>query len=174
MNELRFYKSPWKALRLLLLCSPFIILSTWDLFLNHSSVEPVFLNWCCLCFFGLGLPISIFNLLDRRPQIIINEIGVFDRTAYNDLVNWELIRDVYTREVNGQPFVCLVLDEKAISLLKIKRKLKNISKALGFQEVNLSLGQISGKDQIRIRKLIDLLINTDLSKRKEIMIETHY
>jgi hypothetical protein len=173
MNEIRFYKSPWKTLRLLLLCSPFIILSSYDIFVNHSSIEPVFLNWCCLCFFGLGLPISIFHLFDRRPQIIINEIGVFDRMAYKDIVNWELIRDAYTREVYHQTFVCLVLDEKAIPLLKNKSKRKNLSKAWGFQEVNLSLGQISGRDQARLIKIIGLLVNADLSKRKEIMLDAH-
>ena len=102
---------------------------------------PVWFSWFSLCFFGLGIPVAIFHLFDRRPQIIINEKGIFDRMAYKDFINWRLINDAYLVDVSKQKFICLVISDEAIQLLKKKTSFK-LSKQMGFQEINLSLGQI--------------------------------
>lgn len=102
---------------------------------------PSYFSWFSLCFFGLGVPLSLFNFFDTRPQIVINEAGIFDRMAYTDFINWNLIKDAYLVDIHNQKFICLVIDDAAIHLIK-KRKAMKLSKQLGFQEINLSLGQI--------------------------------
>jgi hypothetical protein len=102
---------------------------------------PSYLGWLCLCFFALGIPVSLFHFFDRRPQIIINEVGIFDRMAYIDFINWNLIEDAYLVNVHNQKFICLIIDDAAIHLIKKKKAMK-LSKQMGFQEINLSLGQI--------------------------------
>ncbi|MFD0751553.1 STM3941 family protein [Mucilaginibacter calamicampi] len=170
MIELKFYKSSLKALKLLLLASPFIAFSLFDI-VNHANTMPLWFAWFSLCFFGLAIPVALFHLFDRRPQIIINELGIFDRMAYKEMVNWELVQDAYRADIHGQKFICIVLDEKAIPLLKGNKNLKNLSKAMGFQEVNLSLGQLKKSDQEKIEWLIINLMNADPLKRKQLMLD---
>jgi hypothetical protein len=134
---------------------------------------PVALAWFSLCFFGLAIPTALFSLFDKRPQIIINEIGIFDRTAYKEMINWELVQDGYRVDIHGQRFICVVLDEKAIPLLKVNKSLKNISKAMGFQEVNLSLGQLKNSDQEKVEWLVTQLMNANPLERRELMLENY-
>lgn len=89
MIEYKIYKYPWKAIKLILLCTIFVLGGIF--FLNQSDV-PKFIAWFCILFFGLGYPIGLFQLLDRRPQIIINEIGIFDRTTHKDFINGKSFR----------------------------------------------------------------------------------
>lgn len=89
MTEIKLFKSPWRTVKLLLLCSIFVGLGIWGI---KTGSMPNWVAWLNVGFFGLGYPIGIFHLLDRRPQIIINEIGIFDRTINSDIINWEIIR----------------------------------------------------------------------------------
>lgn len=86
MKEIKLYKSPWRAIKLLLLSSVFVFGGIW---LITSTDSPKWLGWMSIGFFGLGYPVGLFQLLDRRPQIIINELGIWDRTTKQDTINWE-------------------------------------------------------------------------------------
>ncbi|PJJ84252.1 STM3941 family protein [Mucilaginibacter auburnensis] len=171
LKELYFYKSPLQALKLLLLSAPFIVVSLIDI-TGYSDIMPKGLAWLGLCFFGLSIPLALYIVLDRRPQIIISEIGIFDRMAYKEMVNWELVNDAYRVDVHGQRIICIVLDERAIPLLKGNKNLKNISKAMGFQEVNLSLGHLKNRDQDKVEWLIGRLMHANPSERKTLMIDS--
>lgn len=151
MDEIKIYKSPLKAFKIILLCSPFVALGIYGL-INPNSNMPLWLAWSSTCFFGLGIPLGLFHLLDRRPQIIINTEGIFDRMAYKDFINWSLIKDAYVFYINKQTFIGIVIDPAALSLIK-KGKSARISKHLGFQEINLSLGTIK-IDEVRFRDFI--------------------
>lgn len=143
MQELKIYKSPWKAIRLLLLCSifvvPSVLLLTWG---GDKSWQL----WVGAGFFGLGYPLGIFQLFDRRPLIIVNEVGIFDRSAHYDFINWELIEDAYLVKMRQQCFICLVINEAfepSRKQGKFKRGVAELNKSLGFQELNISLGSVS-------------------------------
>ena len=140
MTEFRLYKSRWKALRLLLGCAVFVAMG---IVLVARGSTPPWGAWACIGFFGLGVPVSIFQLLDRRPQIIVNEFGVFDRTTHHEFINWAIIRDVYLVEMHRQKFICLVVDEAfepSRRKSKFQQGMAKLSKDLGFQELNISLG----------------------------------
>lgn len=132
---------------------------------------PIAFAWLSLCFFGLSIPTALFIFFDKQPQIIVNEIGIFDRMAYKEMVNWELVQDAYRLDIHGQRIMCIVLDQKAIPLLKGNKKLKDISKAMGFQEVNLSLGQLKKSDQDRVEWLVINLMNANPSQRQQLMLD---
>ncbi len=120
-------------------------------------------------FFGLGYPVGLFHLLDRRPQIIINQIGIFDRTTYKDLINWDVIQDAYLIDIHGQKFVCLVVDEKyepSTKKGKLAKSVSNLSKKIGAQELNISLGQIA-VDEVKMTEFIVAMINARPENRKE-------
>ncbi len=157
MKEIKLYKSPWKAIKLILECSIFIFGGIWGL---ETSKIPTFISWLCIGFFGLGYPVGLFHLFDRRPQIIINEIGIFDRTIHKDFINWEIIKDAYTINIYGQKFICLMVDEKfkpSKKKGKVYKKViirQQLNAAIGAQDLNLSLGQI----KIDAEKLTEFIL----------------
>lgn len=153
MRELKLYKSPWKVLRLTLLCSAFVGLGWFEL---NQTVAPKWIAWSCIGFFGLGIPIGLYQLLDRRPQIIINDVGVLDRNMHHEFINWEIIQDAYLVEMHRQKFLCLIVDqafEPSRRKGKYKQAVASLNKELGFQELNISLGLIS-IDAIRFAEFI--------------------
>lgn len=153
MRELRLYKSRRKALGLLLGSLLFVGLG---LLMLSQPDAPQWVAWLCTGLFGLGIPISLFQLLDRRPQIIINEVGIFDRTAHRQFINWELIYDAYLVEMNRQRFICLVVDEAYAPSRRqgtLRRGLARLNCELGFQELNISLGFVQ-VDTVRLTEFL--------------------
>jgi hypothetical protein len=164
--DIKLYKSPWRAIKMILLCS---ILVFVGLFLLLYTDSPRWVGWLNILFFGLGYPVGLFHLLDRRPQIIINEVGIFDRTTYKDFINWEVIRSAYPMDISGQKFVCLVVDERyepSAKKGKLAKSFSNLSKEIGAQELNISLGQIN-VDEIKLTEFILIMINVRPENRKE-------
>ncbi len=78
---------------------------------TESSETDRIIGWIGTCFFGLAIPIGFFHLFDKRPQVIINEIGIYDRTTHNEFINWEIIKDAYPINIYGQDFICLLVSE---------------------------------------------------------------
>jgi hypothetical protein len=163
--EIKLYKSPWRAIKLILLCSPFVL---GGMFMLSQEDAPKWIAWMCVGFFGLGYPVALFHLFDRRPQIIINEVGIFDRMAYADFINWEVIRDAYIMGVHGQKFICLIVDEAYEPKIKTRNFVKRLNKDLGFQELNISLGQIN-IDEEKLGRFILTMSSVPQPKRKELI-----
>lgn len=128
---------------------------------------PPVLAWSAVCFFGLGLLYGLFNLLDRRPQIIINTEGIFDRMAYRDFINWSLIRDAYVFYIQKQTFIGITIHSSASDLIRKKSALK-LSKHLGFQEITLKLSTIK-IDEKRLREFIVAMSKADPVKRTKLI-----
>lgn len=170
MPEIKLYKSPKKAIRIILLTLPFVIIGIF--MINSDKYENIIMGWVSICFFGLGIPTGLFHLLDKRPQIIINEHGIFDRTAHKTFINWEIISDAYIVDVHKQTFICLILNDD-IEIQKgksrIKKKVEEFGEMMGFQKFNISLGQIK-IDAEKFREFILLMANADKSVRKQKLI----
>lgn len=120
-----------------------------------------------ILFFGLGYPVAIYHLLDRWVQIIINEIGIYDRTTHKDFINWEIIKGAYLTDVYGQKFICLDIDESVTPSLKNKRQL---SVAMGFGKLNIGLGQINIDPEILL-EFIQKMINANKEQRINIVTD---
>lgn len=167
--EIRLYNSPLRALKLFALCSIFVFGGVW---LLKSDMTP-WVAWFNIGFFGLGYPVSLYHLFDRRAQVIINEVGVFDRTTYTGFINWEVIREAYPLNISGERFICLVVDERYEPSLrkgKVARTISRFSKKVGAQELNLSLGQIS-VDERKLSTFIRGLIKAAPGTR-QVMLES--
>ena len=169
LNEYKLYKSKWKAIRLLLLSSIFVIPSFWFIV---NSPDPELIEWLVFLFFGLGYPVGFFQLLDRRPHIIINEVGIYDRTVGREIINWEIISDAYIVSVRSEKFICLVIDEK-FNAFKSRSKAflrtARWSKSMGFQELNLNVG-FTNVDAEKMLEFILAMRGTKFQER-EIMIK---
>ena len=168
MKEIRLYKSRGKAIKLILLCSIFVAAGIWMI---NSADAPHWAGWLGIGFFGLGYPVGFFHLFDRRPQIIINEIGIFDRTSIRETINWEIIKDAYLMDVHGQKFICLIVDEKFEPSKKkggAYRTGAKLNKALGFQDLNISLGQHKIDEQ-RLGQFILAMSKADKPQREQLV-----
>jgi hypothetical protein len=172
MIEYKLYKSPIRAIKLILVSLAFVLAG---IFILNDADGPKFFGWCSIIFFGFGVLVGIYQLFDRRPQIIINEFGIFDRTANKDFINWEIIKNAYLANVHGQKFICLVLDEKfepSKTKGRLFKKGAMLSKALGFQELNISLVNIK-IDEHRFTNFILAMRTAEKNQRAE-MIKVNY
>ena len=166
-TEIKLYKSPWKALKLLALTLPFVCIGIWLITRADPGPGDRFWGWVSTCFFGLGLPIGLFHLFDHRPQIIINETGIWDRTTKQDVIPWDLIYDAYTLDIYKQKFICLVLSQDFNTKSKLYKWAEEMNEAIGAQKVNLSLGQV----KVDAEKLAEFInsISKDGADRKALL-----
>lgn len=170
MTEIKLFKSPWRAIKLILLCSIFVGLGIWGI---KTGSIPSWVAWFNISFFGLGYPIGVFHLLDRRPQVIINEIGIFDQTINSDTVNWEIIRDAYPINIHQQKFICLVVDvefKPSRSKGILYKQIVKFNESIGAQELNVSLGQIQ-IDEFELTEFIHLMIKATSLDRNNLLIK---
>lgn len=133
------------------ICTPFAVLGIFIL-----GKSPL-VGWFSIAFFGLAYPIGIYNLLDKRPAIILNEVGIFDRSINKEFINWELIKEAYPISINRQKFICLVVDEKFKPSKKKGFSYKSVSKlneAIGAQELNINLNQVQKIDEVKLTLFI--------------------
>lgn len=165
MTEIKLYKSPIKSLRLFLLCSIFVIPCAWLIFVRGNNDWEL---WFPLCFFGLGYVVSLFHILDRRVQIIINKNGIWDRSIKLGLIEWELIKEVYEIEVQKQKFISIVADEKLKSKKKIYGWASYLNKKIGAQDINLNISQIKVNAE-KMVTLINILKNEAIENRDKVI-----
>lgn len=163
--DIKLYNSPWKATKLMLRCSFFVMLG---LFLSIQADAVNLVGYTITGLFGLGYPVGIYHLLDRRPQIIINAFGVFDRTTYKDFINWDVIKSAYSIDMMGQKFVVLTVDEKYLTSIKKEKFFRSISNLINFgrQQINISLGQVA-IDEVKLAEFILAMIKVSPEERKE-------
>lgn len=167
MREVKLYKSYTKSIQLIVISGCFIILGVFMLAKSDSRL----VEWSAIIFGLLGLLTGVFHLVDKRPQIIINEIGIFDRTTHKDFINWEIIRDAYLVGSYGQKFICLIISEEFEPSKKkgnLSKKIVQVSKSMGFQELNISLGQIRINEK-RFGEFIVSMTRANKMDRNEII-----
>jgi hypothetical protein len=85
----------------------------------------------------------------------------------------EIIKNAYLANVHGQKFICLVLDEKfepSKTKGRLFKKSAMLSKALGFQELNISLVNIK-IDEHRFTNFILAMRSAEKSNRTNLIAE---
>jgi hypothetical protein len=163
MEEIKLYKAKTKAVKLLALTIPFVVGGIWLITIDKGLV-----GWLGTLFFGLGIPIGIFHLFDKRPQIIINESGIWDRTTKQDIIKWEQIIEAYPIDIHGQKFISLVVNDSFVFKQKQYKWAEKISNVIGVQRLNLSLGQLN-INAMKLSEFIKEMINSDKSERPNII-----
>ena len=81
-------------------CGVFLLLA------NPSEGPKV---WGGIIFFGGGALVALWQLLDARPRLIVDEKGIYDRTLGVGLIRWDDIKGAYTRSLQDNDFICLIL-----------------------------------------------------------------
>lgn len=165
MPEIRLYNSIWKHLLYLLACSIFVAIGVWMVLSSDDTFNFV-MGIAGILFFGIGVVAFPFRIFDRRPRIIINDEGIFDRTLGVGTIEWRDIRHAHLKSVHGTEFIPLDLRAKTKYLQRIsktKAKFASFNKFFGFEALNLNLGGVN-----RSGKEILAIIKRELSKRSRL------
>ena len=136
------------------MCLPFVVMGLWMITDNPYGITEYYMGWFCMCFFGLGIPVGLFQTFDRRPQIIINENGIWDRTTNQDEVKWEQIIEAHLLDIFEQKFISLVTDDTYVFKKNPYKWAEKINKEIGAQNLNLHLGQIN-IDELELTNFIN-------------------
>lgn len=147
---------------------PFVVIGVWMILEEPTGTTNYIMGWLCASFFGLGIPIGIFQSFDRRPQIIVNEIGIWDRTTKQDQIKWEQIEDAYPLDIFDQKFISIITNDTFVFKKKPYKWASKINKAIGAQNLNLHLGQININEN-RLTELIHKLKNAEKKDRNKII-----
>jgi len=168
MIDVKLYKSPFKGLKLIAITIPFVVAGIWMVLKESPGSNNYIMGWLCISFFGLGIPLGLFHTFDRRPQIIINENGIWDRSTYQDEIKWEQINGAYLLEINNQKFVSLIVDDTFELKKKQFKWAAKVNEAFGAQKINLNLSQLK-KDEHQMTAFIKEIIAVNKSNRKDII-----
>lgn len=147
MSEIIIKTSIWKSFCFLLICLAFVAGGVFILF-AASDWFYFLVGLSSVIFFGLGFVALLRQAADRRPRIVIDEIGVTDRTLGIGRIDWDDIEAAGRTSVFTNDFICLKISnvEKYTERLpKTSKKLIQINKSLGFSELNLNLNLVDMK-----------------------------
>lgn len=139
MEKLVIKNSRWRYVLLLVGCIGFVAAGIWMVIAGNSF------GWLAILFFGSGIPVSIWQIADTRPRLVIDEHGVLDRTLGVGRIAWSDIEAAYVRSISGNDFICLELknaEEYARKLSKVKRAMAAANRNLGFTDFNLNLSGV--------------------------------
>ncbi len=170
MTEIKLYKTTNKGLKIIALTIPFVVIGIWMITKEPFGTTNYIMGWLCTCFFGLGIPVGLFQTFDRRPQIIINENGIWDRTTNPYEIKWEQIIEAYPLDIFDQRFISLVTDDTFVFKKKLYNRASKINESIGAQKLNISLGQIN-IDENQLTNFINKIIKTKKEDRKNIIQE---
>lgn len=163
MKEIKLYKTTTKGLEIIGMTIPLVLIGIWVITQDSSGLTNYIMGWVGICFFGLGIPVGLFHIFDKRAQIIINENGIWDRTTKQNEIKWEQIIEAYPLDIFDQKFISIVADNTFVFKKKQYKWAAKINKEIGAQQLNLNLGQID----IDANKLNDLINNLSKSKKEE-------
>ena len=166
MTEIKLYKTTTKGLKIIGVSLLFVVLGLFLLSDATYGTTNYVMSWLCICFFGLGILVGLFQTLDRRPQIIISENGIWDRTTNQDEVKWEQIIEAYPLDIFEQKFISLVTDDTYVFKKKSYKWAEKINKEIGAQNLNLHLGQIN-IDELELTNFINRLSEQKIEERRK-------
>lgn len=163
MTEIKLHKTTTKGLKLIGMSIPFVVIGIWMITKEQFGTTDYIMGWICTCFFGLGIPIGLIQTFDSRPQIIINENGIWDRTTNQDEIKWEQIIEAYPLDIFSQKFISIVADKTFEFKKKQFKWAAKINKEIGAQQLNLHLSQIN----IDVNKLTELINELSKSNKED-------
>ncbi len=170
MQEIKLYKTILKGSKVLAGGILFVIALVWVLSLPDTESFERSMAWVGIIFFGSGILVGIFHILDRRPQIIITETGIWDRTTKQDAVKWEQILGASTLEIFEQRFVSVRTDKTFVFKKKPYKWVTKVNKALGASDLNLNLSQ-TNIDEKQLVELIEKLRKAPKEDRSKLIQE---
>ena len=147
MNELAIKNSPARNLALLCASIGFVAAGVFCLYIGQDAI-----GWVGIVFFGVGVPLAIFRLLDARPKLVINDSGISDRRVWSGTIPWGDIESVFRQEIGRMAYLCLRLkneDHYVNGLSSMQKKIAEMNRRFGLPPFCVLLSQLGlNADQI--------------------------
>lgn len=164
MFEIRLYKSRRKSLGLLLISS----ISTGAIgFILYNNISDNIWIYLGLILFGLGMMVSLFNMIDTRAQIIINGDGIFDRHTKIGTIPWHSILFAESIIIQKQNYIGLHCTEHFTSAKRNYRVIDMMKEKLNLPQVILYTNQLTVSNEA-LCEFINELKNADSKQHKMI------
>lgn len=141
MERIEIKSSRLKYILLLITAMGFVVCGVFLL----SQSGPMWVGWMSIVFFGSMIPLFAWQLFDTRPRLIIDGEGVLDRTLKIGKILWSDISGAYLREIKGNSFICLELENEEKYLTKLSPLMRAATSAnvkLGFTPISLNLSGV--------------------------------
>src|SRR5690606_32783969 len=135
MNKIEFYSNKKKAFLLLIGSLIFVILGIY-LFLNAENMtsfrarNPVFIKIAGIAsvlFFGLGIYVSIKQLIKNKLMLIIDENGINVNPQKNEYIKWDNIEGFAELKINSVKIIIIQINNAEEY---IKKESNNLRKKL--------------------------------------------
>ncbi|MGA2541133.1 MAG: STM3941 family protein [Verrucomicrobiota bacterium] len=142
IEQFVFKRSYWKIVPLLIASLAFV---ASGVFLLLRSPDK-WVGWMSIIFFGACALVFVWQLLDARPRLIIDDSGVFDRSLGVGVIPWSQIVDAYPRTITSSSFVCLVLHQACPFLSRLpsrRRAFAKLNRQLGFTDFSINLSGLA-------------------------------
>jgi len=155
MNEIKIYNSLGRLDKLIALATLCTLLGIFLLF----GDGPSWVGWLIIISMG-GFPYAlvVYHYLDRRPVLIINEMGICDYRSSKKVANWEVIRDAYITYLYDKPYLALAIQEEFESSYnkgKLQKTYAEFNKSFGFEEITIGLGMVDIDEE----RLLDFILS---------------
>ncbi len=114
--------------------------------------------------FTISTLILFFRLFDRRPKLVIDSQGIFDRTLGLGHIPWDDILSVQFVEVKGASFIDLALRNEPLYLTRFstfKRKIIEGNKRIGYPFLAINLTSVAADP----RAVYDCIFQTAASEK---------
>ncbi len=123
----------------------FVIAGLFILTMHRPGAEQA--AWPAIMFFGAAIPVFVWQLLDTRPRLVIDDNGVYDRRLKIGVIPFADIEDAYVMSIGkpGQEFICLRLRDETKylrTLSPIVKALCSVNRAMGATAITLNLSSV--------------------------------
>lgn len=136
----------------------------------HQNIWDIFFGVVMVLFFSAGIVIFTIQIFNRKPQLIINEVGVWSiALKEGQHLKWEYIDDCYKYQIFRQKFICFDTKGKLSFKKKYKyHKLRQLDKKIGVGDFNIEVSKLE-VDTEKLFTLFNLLRIASLEERKDLI-----
>jgi len=122
----------------LCIASLFVGIGVLLLVVHRSPVAA----WANIIFFGVAGIFFATQVFARQPRIVIDDLGILDRTLKVGVIEWRDIRDARLTWRRGRPLICLDLVDSTkytSRLSPMLQRLVALNRKLGLTDLSLNL-----------------------------------
>ena len=144
MEKLIIKNARWKHVLLLIASVAFVVAGV------AMVIEGNWFGWVGITFFGAGALVFVWQIVDERPRLVIDERGVLDRTLGVGWIDWLDIEAARVMSIAGNDFIALELrnpEKYWVRLSNVKRAMASANRRLGFSDFNLNLSGVEAKTE---------------------------
>ena len=150
-NEIVFYNAPFKNAVYALLSAGFAVgAAAIVLTDNRLPIHKIILLWIGVLFFGYGVTVFVRRLFDKEPRIVINDVGILDRSLGVGVIEWRDIRSAYIWSYQRSECICLELyDTKRYTkkLSPVRRLFVALNRAVNATPFSITASGTNGSTE---------------------------